>query len=106
MPEQQHLLEEQVGIAEEKPSFLEADLEPGSQSQAPGSSTSSELVSQFPEESLFYSGSLLPFCLLMSKGILTAWSARYWLPLHLFSCSTISQGSQMQSRSSLNSVLD
>lgn len=70
MPEQQHLLEEQVGIAEEKLSFLEADLEPGSQSQAPGSSTSSELVSQFPEESLFYSGSLLPFCLLMSKGIL------------------------------------
>jgi len=70
VPEQQHLLEEQVGIAEEKPSFLEADLEPGSQSQAPGSSTSSELVSQFPEESLFYSGSLLPFCLLMSKGIL------------------------------------
>ena len=70
MPEQQHLLEEQVGIAEEKPSFLEADLEPGSQSQEPGSSTSSELVSQFPEESLFYSGSLLPFCLLMSKGIL------------------------------------
>ena len=70
VPEQQHLLEEQVGIAEEKLSFLEADLEPGSQSQAPGSSTSSELVSQFPEESLFYSGSLLPFCLLMSKGIL------------------------------------
>ena len=70
MPEQQHLLEEQVGIAEEKLSFLEADLEPGSQSQAPGSSTSSELVSQFPEESLFYSGSLLSFCLLMSKGIL------------------------------------
>ena len=70
MPEQQHLLEEQVGIAEEKLSFLEADLESGSQSQAPGSSTSSELVSQFPEESLFYSGSLLPFCLLMSKGIL------------------------------------
>jgi len=70
VPEQQHLLEEQVGIAEEKLSFLEADLESGSQSQAPGSSTSSELVSQFPEESLFYSGSLLPFCLLMSKGIL------------------------------------
>lgn len=70
MPEQQHLLEEQVGIAEEKLSFLEADLESGSQSQAPGSTTSSELVSQFPEESLFYSGSLLPFCLLMSKGIL------------------------------------
>ena len=70
MPEQQHLLEEQVGIAEEKLSFLEADLESGSQSQAPGSSTSSELVSKFPEESLFYSGSLLPFCLLMSKGIL------------------------------------
>jgi len=70
VPEQQHLLEEQVGIAEEKLSFLEADLQSGSQSQAPGSSTSSELVSQFPEESLFYSGSLLPFCLLMSKGIL------------------------------------
>lgn len=70
MPEQQHLLEEQVGIAEEKLSFLEADLQSGSQSQAPGSTTSSELVSQFPEESLFYSGSLLPFCLLMSKGIL------------------------------------
>ena len=70
MPEQQHLLEEQVGIAEEKLSFLEADLQSGSQSQAPGSSTSSELVSQFPEESLFYSGSLSPFCLLMSKGIL------------------------------------
>ncbi|OPJ68197.1 rho GTPase-activating protein 32 isoform E [Patagioenas fasciata monilis] len=52
---------ESVGINKEKPSLLKKDLESGSQSQTPGSATSSEPVSPFQEKmSPFFTLDLSP----------------------------------------------
>ncbi|KFR01952.1 Rho GTPase-activating protein 32, partial [Nipponia nippon] len=54
-------LMESVGINKEKPSLLKKDLESGSQSQTPGSATSSEPVSPFQEKmSPFFTLDLSP----------------------------------------------
>ncbi|XP_064029348.1 rho GTPase-activating protein 32 isoform X4 [Pogoniulus pusillus] len=54
-------LMESVGINKEKPSLLKKDLESGSQSQTPGSATSSEPVSPFQERmSPFFTLDLSP----------------------------------------------
>ncbi|XP_048824582.1 rho GTPase-activating protein 32 isoform X1 [Lagopus muta] len=52
---------ESIGISKEKPSLLKKDLESGSQSQTPGSATSSEPVSPFQEKmSPFFTLDLSP----------------------------------------------
>uniref|UniRef100_A0A8C9EPC1 Rho GTPase activating protein 32 n=1 Tax=Pavo cristatus TaxID=9049 RepID=A0A8C9EPC1_PAVCR len=52
---------ESIGISKEKPSLLKKDLESGSQSQTPGSATSSEPVSPFQEKmSPFFTMDLSP----------------------------------------------
>nr|XP_025953036.1 rho GTPase-activating protein 32 isoform X2 [Dromaius novaehollandiae] len=54
-------LMESVGISKEKPSLIKKDLESGSQSQTPGSATSSEPVSPFQEKmSPFFTLDLSP----------------------------------------------
>ncbi|XP_031467787.1 rho GTPase-activating protein 32-like, partial [Phasianus colchicus] len=66
-PDSSTSTQEQVSVAEEKPSLLEGDLESGLQPQAPGSSTeSSEPLSSVTreDESHLYPGPLTPSCLL------------------------------------------